>query len=92
MKAEDLEPGKSYGCKFTLRTYLDENKEPLATSSVPDNPEQWQLGEWRSWGLIARRDTQNRLFEVKDQNCMRTWTISFDDVYDIDVAEYTPHT
>jgi len=88
MKPEDLKPGKSYGCRFRLRTYLDEQGEPVPTSSIPDNPDEWQTGDWESWGLIARRDTHNRLLEIKDQRAIRTWTLSFDDVWDIDVAEY----
>ena len=91
MKPEDLVPGKSYACKFRLRTYLNENNEPLDTSSIPEDPTEWLLGDWESWGLIARRDSQARLLEVKDERAIRTWTLSYDDVWDIDVAEYTRH-
>jgi hypothetical protein len=88
MKPEDLEPGKSYACKFRVRTYLTDNNTPLDTSSIPQDPSEWLLGEWESWGLIARRDSQARLLEVNDENCTRTWTLSYDDVWDIDVAYY----
>lgn len=90
MKPEDLEPGKSYACKFRVRTYLTDNNTPLDTSSIPEDPSKWLLGEWESWGLIARRDSQARLLEVNDENCTRTWTLSYDDVWDIDVAYYKP--
>ena len=72
MKPEDLEPGKSYACKFRVRTYLTDNNTPLDTSSIPEDPSKWLLGEWESWGLIARRDSQARLLEVNDENCTRT--------------------
>ncbi len=88
MKPEDLEPGKSYACKFRVRTYLTDNNTPLDTSSIPEDPSKWLLGEWESWGLIARRDSQARLLEVNDENCTRTWTLSYDDVWEIDVAVY----
>ena len=88
MKPEDLELGKSYACKFRVRTYLTDNNTPLDTSSIPEDPSKWLLGEWESWGLIARRDSQARLLEVNDENCTRTWTLSYDDVWEIDVAVY----
>lgn len=91
MRPQDLQPGYSYGCKFKVRTYMH-NDEPVAESDIPEQPDLLTIGEWTSWGLIARRDPINQLLEVQDQKCLRTWTVHWDDVWDVDVAEYKKAT
>jgi len=91
MRPQDLQPGYSYGCKFKVRTYMY-NDEPVAESDIPEQPDLLTIGEWTSWGLIARRDPINQLLEVQDQKCLRTWTVHWDDVWDVDVAEYKKTT
>lgn len=88
MKPEELEPGKSYACKFQIKTYLDRNGKPRLLDDLPTALSDLQVGDWRSWGLISKRDTQNQLLEVEDQTVSRTWTLAWDAVWDIDVAEF----
>lgn len=88
MKPEQLEPGKSYACKFRIKTYVNEQGEPMEIADLPQEPHLLKTGVWVSWGVIARRDTANRLLEVEDQQTERTWILNWDEVWDIDTAQY----
>lgn len=88
MTADDIQPGNSYGCKFRTKTYLDPNGKPTDLSQLPKNPADVKIGDWISWGLIAKRDSRNQLLEIKDQQITRTWILHYSDVWDIDLAEY----
>lgn len=92
MKPEDLEPGKSYACKFKIKTYITEQGEPVCITDLAENTRELKTGSWVSWGVIARRDTANRLLEVEDQQTDRTWILNWDEVWDIDVAQYGKET
>ena len=85
MKIEDIEVGKSYGCKFKVTTMLDEMGRPAPNlSDVPlIGP-----GEYEGFGVIQVRDTNSRLVELYDTTARKTFRVSFDDIWDIDDVEY----
>jgi|TARA_B100000927_G_C16395263_1_gene441033 hypothetical protein len=84
MKPEDIQPGKSYGCKFKVETMLDDFGRPAPNlSDVPlKGP-----GMYEGFGLITTRDSEKKLFKVEDTNCNKTFIVAWDQTWDIDEAE-----
>ena len=85
MKIEDIEVGKSYGCKFKVTTMLDSMGRPAPNlSDVPlKGP-----GEYEGFGVIQIRDLKSRLVELYDTECRKTFRVEFDNIWDIDEVEY----
>lgn len=86
MKIEDIEPGKSYGCKFKVTTMLDTMGRPAPNlSDVPlKGP-----GEYEGFGVLQKRDMQSRLVELYDTTARKTFVVEFDNLWDVDAVEYT---
>lgn len=90
MNIEDIEPGKSYACNFKVRTFVDTAGSPVDTTKiglgekVPGFP-----GDYNGFGIITKRDAANRLLEVWDEACQRTWTVAWFDASNVDVVEWT---
>lgn len=84
MKPEDIQAGKSYACKFKIRTMLDVHGRIPGLSDTPLKG----IGDYQGFGVIKVRDIESRLFKVVDQESGRELVINFDEVYDIDEAEY----
>lgn len=85
MKIEDVTPGKSYGCKFKVSTMLDSNGKPAPNLS--DTPLKGP-GEYEGFGVIQVRDSNSRFVELYDITSRKTFTVSFDDIWDVDEVEY----
>ena len=85
MKIEDVTPGKSYGCKFKVSTMLDSNGKPAPNLS--DTPLKGP-GEYEGFGVIQVRDSDSRFVELYDITSRKTFTVSFDDIWDVDEVEY----
>jgi hypothetical protein len=85
MKIEDVAPGKSYGCKFKVSTMLDSNGKPAPNLS--DTPLKGP-GEYEGFGVIQVRDLNSRFVELYDITSRKTFTVSFDDIWDVDEVEY----
>ena len=85
MKIEDIEVGKSYGCKFKVTTMLDTMGRPAPNlSDVPlKGP-----GEYEGFGVIQVRDLKSRLVELYDTTARKTFRVEFDNLWDIDEVEY----
>jgi hypothetical protein len=85
LKIEDIQPGKSYGCKFKVTTMLDNLGRPAPNlSDVPlKGP-----GEYEGFGVIQVRDLKSRLVELYDTKCRKTFRVEFDNLWDIDEVEY----
>ena len=60
---KDIEPGKSYACKFRTEQILDEFGRIPGLSDVPLKG----LSMYESWGAITTRDSEKELVEVIDQ-------------------------
>lgn len=88
-KIEDIEIGKSYGCKFKVTTMLDTMGRPAPNlSDVPlKGP-----GEYEGFGVIQIRDLQSKLVELYDTKARKTFRVDFDSIWDIDDVEYTEDT
>ena len=83
-KIEDIETGKSYGCKFKVTTMLDIHGRPPGLSDTPlAGP-----GEYEGFGVIQVRDSNSKLVEVYYTNARKTFRVGFDSIWDIDDVEY----
>lgn len=83
-KIEDIQPGKSYGCKFKVTTMLDTFGRPPGLSDTPlAGP-----GVYESFGIIQVRDLESKLVELYDEKSRKTFRCGFDDIWDIDDVEY----
>ena len=87
MKPQDIVPGQSYACYYTLRDIpLDKWNRPGGLLSLADVPIH-RTGDWEGFGVIQTRDTQQELFEIWDTELKRTFVVAWQDCRDIDVAE-----
>jgi len=84
-KIEDIEPGKSYGCKFKVTTMLDTYGRPAPNLS--DTPLKGP-GEYEGFGVIQVRDLNSKQVELYDTECRKSFRVSFDNIWDIDDVEY----
>jgi len=82
---EDVVPGKSYGCKFKVKTMLDDLGRPAPNLS--DRPLKGP-GEYEGFGVIQVRDMNSRLVELYDTTARKTFRVEFDNIWDIDEVEY----
>jgi len=82
---EDVVPGKSYGCKFKVKTMLDDLGRPAPNLS--DRPLKGP-GEYEGFGVIQVRDMNSRLVELYDTTARKTFRVEFDNIWDVDEVEY----
>ena len=81
----DVEPGKSYACKFRVETLLDTMGRPAPNlSDVPVRGP----GVYEGLGILMQRDTDQRLVKLKDEKSSREFVVGFDDIWDIDTVEW----
>jgi hypothetical protein len=90
MQVQDIVAGESWGCRFRVTTFIDEQGKPVNTRNTPLGGKiKGAPGEYASWGVIKTRDTENRLLVVEDQQLKgREWTVAWDNVWDVDRVEY----
>ena len=87
---QDITAGESWGCRFRVRTLVSPEGKPVDTRNVaPGTKVNGEPGFWESVGSIEIRDVDNRLVQIVDHELNRTWTVSWDDCWDIDRVEYT---
>lgn len=83
---EDITPGESYACKFRVETMLDSMGRPAPNlSDVPVKG----VSMYEGIGVLMQRDTEQRLVKLQDQKSSKEFVVSFDDIWDIDVIEWT---
>ena len=85
IKIEDITPGKSYACKFRTTTMLDDLGRPAPNlSDVPlKGP-----GLYEGFGVLTTRDMDSRLVKLIDEKSSKEFTVSFDDIWDVDTVEW----
>jgi len=89
MKPQDIEPGASYACYFTVRNIpLDEYGRPGGLYSMSDLPIA-TTGDYEGFGTIVTRDTAQELFEIEDLKLKRRWIVAWADTRAIDTVEYS---
>ena len=84
-KIEDIQPGKSYGCKFKVTTMLDSLGRPAPNLS--DRPLAG-VGTYEGIGILTKRDLEQRLVELSDEKSSKEFVVSFDDIWDVDTIEW----
>lgn len=82
---EDVTPGKSYACKFKVKTMLDVLGRPAPNLS--DQPLKGE-GMYEGIGVLMQRDTDQRLVKLKDEKSSKEFVVSFDDIWDVDDIEW----
>ena len=82
---EEVIPGNSYGCKFRVETMLDTLGRPATDLSdvTLGGP-----GMYEGFGVIQVRDMKSRLVDLYDTTARKMFTVSFDDIWDIDTVEW----
>lgn len=83
---EDVKPGNSYACKFKVKTMLDNLGRPAPNLS--DTPLKGE-GMYEGVGVLSARDMNTRLVRLIDEKTEKEFVVSFDDIWDIDVVEWT---
>jgi len=85
IKIEDITPGKSYACKFRTTTMLDDLGRPAPNLS--DRPLKGP-GVYEGFGVLTTRDLDSRLVKLIDEKSSKEFTVSFDDIWDVDTVEW----
>lgn len=86
MNIQDIEVGKSYACKFKVRTLLDNLGRPAPNLS--DQPLAGE-GNYESIGVIEIRDTEKQMVQVVDEKSSKKFVVPFADIWDIDTVDWT---
>ena len=82
---ENIVPGNSYACKFRVETMLDTFGRIPGLSDTPLKG----VGIYEGVGILMQRDTEQRLVKLKDQKSSKEFVVGFDDIWDVDVIEWT---
>jgi hypothetical protein len=81
---EDMEAGKSYACFFEAYTMLNEQGLPARGQIGQSFP---GPGNYQGFGLITKRDLENKKLIVIDIDTKYDFVVPFDSVWGIDEAE-----
>jgi len=85
MDIKEITVGKSYACKFKVRTLLDDLGRPAPNLS--DQPIAGE-GNYESIGVIEIRDMEKEMVQVVDEKTSKKFVVPFSDIWDIDEAEF----
>lgn len=84
MDIRDIEPGKSYACKFKTETMLDTYGRIPGLSDTPLKG----VGTYEGLGILIQRDSDQRLVKLQDEKSKKEFVVSFDDIWDVDEVEW----
>ena len=81
----DIEPGKSYACKFRTQTMLDTLGRP-----APNLSDQPLAGvkTYEGLGILKARDLDSELVELIDEKSGKVFVCPFSDIWDVDDVEW----
>ena len=90
MQIDEITAGESWGCRFRVRTFVDDQGRPVSTRNIPIGGKvPGEPGTYEGWGVIARRDRDRKLVEIEDAELKdQTWVVSWDDCWAVDRVEY----
>jgi hypothetical protein len=89
MNIQDIPAGESWGCRFKITTFLDESGKPVAARNLAiGQTHPGQPGVYEGIGVIQVRDIENRRVQLQDVATFEQYTVSFDDVWDVDTIEW----
>lgn len=89
MHIRDIPAGESWACRFKVTTFLDAEGLPTVARNLaigqshPGTP-----GVYEGIGVIQVRDLDNERVQVQDVETLQQFTVSFDDVWDVDTIEW----
>ena len=86
----DCTAGESWGCRFRVQTFVDSKGQPVNTTNlaIGQPVKGGKPGQYEGFGIIQKRDVQKQLVELWDESAKRTWTLSWQDCWDIDRIEW----
>ena len=90
MDIRDIPTGESWGCRFRTTVFLDGDGKPISAQNLqlgqahPGEP-----GVYESIGVIQVRDLERELVQLQDIETFNQYTVSFDDIWDVDTIEWT---
>jgi len=85
MKITEIEPGKSYACKFKVNTMLDALGRPAPNLS--DQPLAG-IKVYEGLGVLVQRDSDQELVLLRDEKSSKEFVVPFSDIWDIDEVEW----
>jgi len=85
MDIKEITPGKSYACKFKVKTLLDALGRPAPNlSDVPIKGD----GIYEGLGVLMERDLNSEMVKLKDEKSSKEFVVPFGDIWDVDVVEW----
>ena len=85
MDIKEITPGKSYACKFRVKTMLDQMGRPAPNlSDVPIKG----TGLYEGLGVLIQRDLEKELVKLKDEKSSKEFVVPFSDIWDVDEVEW----
>ena len=84
LKPEDIQPGKSYACKFKVETMLDTFGRVPGLSDTPLKG----VGTYEGVGVIQVRDTAGKRVQLKDEKSKKEFVVPFSQIWDVDEVEW----
>lgn len=88
MEIADIPQGESWACRFRIQTFLTPEGLPMHTQLQPGQAHPGHPGIYQGLGVIEIRDSQNRRLRVWDTALSRSFTVSWDDCWDVDRVEW----
>ena len=85
IKIEDIQPGKSYACKFKVETMLDTHGRIPGLSDTPPQG----IGTYEGLGILQVRDLEGRRVQLQDEKSGKEFVVTFDNIWDVDEVEWT---
>ena len=85
MDIKEITVGKSYACKFKVKTMLDQMGRPAPNlSDVPIKG----TGLYEGLGVLIQRDLEKELVKLKDEKSSKEFVVPFSDIWDVDEVEW----
>ena len=89
IEIEKVIVGKSYACKFFIKTACDRSGQPVLNLSGDTDTEN---KNYESIGIIVQRDTTNNLVRLIDKSSRLQFVVPFDNIWDVDEIEWIDET
>ena len=77
----EIQQGSYYNCNFKIEQMLDVHGRPMNLSDAPLKG----IGMYHGSGCITGRDVVTEMVEVVDKASNRTFTVGFDDIWNVEL-------
>jgi len=88
MNIRDIPAGESWGCRYRVSTFLDDQGKPIQARLQLGESHPGVPGIWEGIGVIQVRDTERELVQLQDVETLAQYTVRFEDVWDCDTIEW----